>query len=178
MKNASTTSEAKERPGDDLKTLRTPVTRVSEEKQKEARLESAEKAGVITPEKAKELSGKQLSELEYLAIVTRDKLLQKAEEMGLITDAKKHPLGNEASLPKIDAANKELSKIIEAEEPFREFMGRHKQDIPPDALEKIQEIQDPVTRNKALDPYRQFLREVEPEMKSIPATGTTAVIVG
>jgi hypothetical protein len=34
MKNASTTTEAKERLGDDLKTLRTPVTRVSEEKQK------------------------------------------------------------------------------------------------------------------------------------------------
>ena len=49
MKNASTTTEAKERPGDDLKTLRTPVTRVSEEKQKEARLESAEKAGIINP---------------------------------------------------------------------------------------------------------------------------------
>jgi hypothetical protein len=96
MKNASTTTEAKERPGDDLKSLRTAVTRAPEETQKEARLESAEKAGVITPERAKELSEKQLSELEYLAIVTRDKLLQKAEEMGLITDAKKHPLGNEA----------------------------------------------------------------------------------
>ena len=178
MKNASTTTEANERPGDDLKTLRTPVTRVSEEKQKEARLESAEKAGIITPEKAKELSAKQLSELEYLPIVTRDKLLQKAEEMGLITDAKKHPLGNEASLAKVDAANKELSKMIEAEEQFREFTGRHKQDIPSDALEKIQGIQDPVTRNKALDPYRQFLREVEPEMKSIPVEGTTATVVG
>lgn len=126
---------------------------------KDNRVELAVELGIIDKIGAKSLQDKPNSELDFLSVANRDKLLQKAEELGIIEDAKTHPLSNESDPKKIDAANKDLAILVRKVEQYNRDIENPEiiKIIPPDALANIKEIKNPIERAKALDHYRKVL---------------------
>ncbi len=159
IKKSGSILEAYENPNKEGDLIRLKPSEKRLDQNKDNRVELAVELGIIDKVRAKSLQDKPISELDFLSVANRDKLLQKAEELGIIEDAKNHPLSKESDPRKLDAANKDLASLVRAVEQYNRDIENPEllKIIPPDALANIKEIKNPVERNKALDHYRKLL---------------------